>query len=101
MSEEKTFAPSAKRRRDAAQKGDVLRSRVLRPIEKIDALMVLYENHLRITPATTTDPDTGDTLAFGSTTGNLYVTEDQGDHWHAVTHHLPPVHAVRFMGSMD
>ncbi|MGL5173876.1 MAG: transketolase, partial [Olsenella sp.] len=23
----------------------------------IDALMVLYENHLRITPATTTDPD--------------------------------------------
>ncbi|MBN8485566.1 MAG: EscU/YscU/HrcU family type III secretion system export apparatus switch protein [Sphingomonadales bacterium] len=27
MSEEKTFAPSAKRRRDAAQKGDVLRSR--------------------------------------------------------------------------
>ena len=32
---------------------------------------------------------TGDTLAFGSTTGNLYVTEDQGEHWHAVTHHLP------------
>jgi hypothetical protein len=39
---------------------------------------------------------TGETLAFGSTTGNLYVTEDQGEHWHAVTHHLPPVHAVRF-----
>jgi hypothetical protein len=38
----------------------------------------------------------GDTLAFGSTTGNLYVTEDQGEHWYAVTHHLPPVHAVRF-----
>jgi hypothetical protein len=40
--------------------------------------------------------ETGDRLAFGSTTGNLYVTEDQGEHWHAVTHHLPPVHAVRF-----
>ncbi|WP_119305177.1 WD40/YVTN/BNR-like repeat-containing protein [Dongia deserti] len=39
---------------------------------------------------------TGDTLAFGSTTGNLYVTEDQGETWRAVTHHLPPVHAVRF-----
>ncbi|HJR20779.1 MAG TPA: hypothetical protein VJ822_04115, partial [Dongiaceae bacterium] len=39
---------------------------------------------------------TGDILAFGSTTGNLYVTENQGEHWHAVTHHLPPVHAVRF-----
>lgn len=40
--------------------------------------------------------EAGDRLAFGSTTGNLYVSEDQGDHWHAVTHHLPPVHAVRF-----
>ena len=38
----------------------------------------------------------GDTLAFGSTTGNLYVSEDQGDHWHAVTHHLPPIYVVRF-----
>ena len=38
----------------------------------------------------------GDTLAFGSTTGNLFVTEDQGDHWHAISHHLPPIHAVRF-----
>ena len=40
--------------------------------------------------------ETGNRLAFGSTTGNLYVTEDQGEHWHAVTHHLPPVHVVRF-----
>jgi hypothetical protein len=40
--------------------------------------------------------ESGDTLAFGSTTGNLYVTEDQGETWQAVTHHLPPVHAVRF-----
>jgi hypothetical protein len=43
--------------------------------------------------------ESGDTLAFGSTTGNLYVTEDQGDHWQVVTHHLPPVHAVRFAPS--
>ncbi len=43
--------------------------------------------------------EAGDTLAFGSTTGNLYVTEDQGEHWQAVTHHLPPVHAVRFAAS--
>jgi hypothetical protein len=38
----------------------------------------------------------GDTLAFGSTTGNLYVTEDQGEHWQAVTHHMPPIYVVRF-----
>lgn len=40
----------------------------------------------------------GDTLAFGSTTGNLYVSEDQGEHWQAVTHHLPPIYVVRFGG---
>jgi hypothetical protein len=38
----------------------------------------------------------GDRLAFGSTTGNLYVTEDQGEHWQPVTHHLPPIYVVRF-----
>ena len=38
----------------------------------------------------------GDRLAFGSTTGNLYVTEDQGERWHAVTYHLPPIYVVRF-----
>ena len=38
----------------------------------------------------------GDALAFGSTTGNLYVSENQGDRWQAVTHHLPPIYVVRF-----
>jgi len=41
---------------------------------------------------------TGDVLAFGSTTGSLWVTEDGGDAWRAVTTHLPPVYAVRFVG---
>jgi hypothetical protein len=40
--------------------------------------------------------DTGDVLAFGSTTGSLWVTADQGDTWTAVSHHLPPIHAVTF-----
>lgn len=38
----------------------------------------------------------GDTLAFGSTTGNLFVSEDQGDSWRAASHHLPPIYVVRF-----
>jgi len=38
----------------------------------------------------------GDRLAFGSTTGGLWVSEDQGDRWACVTHTLPPVYAVRF-----
>jgi hypothetical protein len=38
----------------------------------------------------------GDRLAFGSTTGSLWVTEDGGDSWLTVSEHLPPVYAVRF-----
>jgi hypothetical protein len=38
----------------------------------------------------------GDRLAFGSTTGGLWVSEDQGDSWACVTHTLPPVYSVRF-----
>ena len=40
--------------------------------------------------------DDGDQLVFGSTTGNLWATADQGDHWHAVANHLPPIYAVRY-----
>jgi hypothetical protein len=40
--------------------------------------------------------DTGDCLAFGSTTGSLWVSEDQGDSWQAVGEHLPPIYCVRF-----
>ncbi|MFZ9629187.1 MAG: WD40/YVTN/BNR-like repeat-containing protein [Ilumatobacteraceae bacterium] len=38
----------------------------------------------------------GDHLAFGSTTGNLWVTADQGDQWHAVAGNLPPIYSVRY-----
>jgi hypothetical protein len=38
----------------------------------------------------------GDRLAFGSTTGGLWVSENQGDSWACITHTLPPVYAVQF-----
>lgn len=38
----------------------------------------------------------GATLAMGSTTGSLWVSDDQGDTWTALSHHLPPVFCVRF-----
>jgi photosystem II stability/assembly factor-like uncharacterized protein len=38
----------------------------------------------------------GDLLAFGSTTGNLYVSEDRGDSWVTVANNLPPIYSVRF-----
>jgi photosystem II stability/assembly factor-like uncharacterized protein len=40
--------------------------------------------------------ETGEILAFGSTTGSLWITGDGGDHWDTVSHHLPPIYAVRF-----
>ena len=40
--------------------------------------------------------ETGDRLAFGSTTGSLWVTEDQGDSWQTISQHLPPIYCVRF-----
>jgi hypothetical protein len=39
----------------------------------------------------------GNGLAFGSTTGGLWVSEDQGESWVCVTHTLPPVYAVQFV----
>jgi hypothetical protein len=40
--------------------------------------------------------ETGDRLAFGSTTGSLWVSDDGGDTWHTVSSNLPPIYAVRF-----
>jgi hypothetical protein len=38
----------------------------------------------------------GERLAFGSTTGGLWISDDQGEHWSCVSHTLPPIYAVRF-----
>lgn len=40
--------------------------------------------------------ETGDRLAFGTTTGSLWVSENGGDSWSIVSHHLPPVYCTRF-----
>ena len=40
--------------------------------------------------------ETGDVLAMGSTTGNVWVSENQGDSWQLVCSTLPQVYAVRF-----
>jgi photosystem II stability/assembly factor-like uncharacterized protein len=40
--------------------------------------------------------ESGQRLAFGSTTGGLWVTENQGDSWECVSAHLPPIASVRF-----
>ena len=40
--------------------------------------------------------DSGTKLAMGSTTGNVWVSENSGDAWKLVSGTLPPVHAVRW-----
>ena len=38
----------------------------------------------------------GERLAFGSTTGGLWISEDGGDSWTVLDARLPPVAVVRF-----
>jgi hypothetical protein len=40
--------------------------------------------------------DTGERLAMGSTTGNLWASSDGGDRWRHISAHLPPIYALRF-----
>jgi hypothetical protein len=50
---------------------------------------LVYRHGLAVDPS-------GDRLAMGSTTGGLWVSEDQGDSWSGVSTQLPPVYSVRF-----
>ncbi|HZT87753.1 MAG TPA: hypothetical protein VFA12_07275 [Stellaceae bacterium] len=42
---------------------------------------------------------TGELLAFGSTTGGFWISEDGGDSWTTIEARLPPIAAVRFAGA--
>lgn len=50
---------------------------------------IVYRHALDVDPS-------GEILAFGSTTGNLWVSEDGGDHWDLLNGNLPPINAVQF-----
>ena len=38
----------------------------------------------------------GERLAFGSTTGNFWISETRGENWQLISSTLPPVYCVRF-----
>ena len=40
--------------------------------------------------------ETGECLVMGSTSGGLWISENQGDQWHCISEHLPPIYCVRF-----
>jgi photosystem II stability/assembly factor-like uncharacterized protein len=39
----------------------------------------------------------GDRLAFGTTSGNIYFSEDRGDTWDCIAHNLATVYSVKFL----
>ena len=73
------------RTRDGGQSFEALRSGL--PQEQ--AYDLVYRHGLDIDRS-------GDLLAFGSTTGNLFISENQGDDWTSISAHLPPIYCVRF-----
>jgi hypothetical protein len=73
------------RTRDGGRSFDMLRA----GLPQEHAYDLVYRHGLAV-------DETGDRLVMGSTTGNLWVSEDQGDSWECVSTHLPPIDAVRF-----
>jgi hypothetical protein len=77
------------RTRDGGRSFDVLR----RGLPQHEAYDIVYRHALDI-------DQSGSLLAFGSTTGNLWVTEDAGDSFQLVSQHLPPIYAVYWVPTL-
>ncbi|NUN15500.1 MAG: exo-alpha-sialidase [Myxococcales bacterium] len=73
------------RTRDGGEHFDVLH----RGLPQSDAYDLVYRHALAV-------DDDGQVLAFGSTTGSLWVSANQGDDWELVNAHFPPIFAVQF-----
>lgn len=73
------------RTRDGGRTFDVLD----RGLPQAHAYDLVYRHALDV-------DESGERLAFGSTTGGLWTSEDGGDSWVGVDVRLPPVHAVCF-----
>jgi photosystem II stability/assembly factor-like uncharacterized protein len=73
---------------DAGKTWDVLG----RGLPQAHAYDIAYRHSLDV-------DSSGRRLAFGSTTGSLWISEDAGDAWTCLSTHLPPIYAVRFAAS--
>jgi hypothetical protein len=76
------------RTRDAGESFDILS----RGLPQEHAYDLVYRHGLDIDA-------TGNRLVLGSTTGSLWISDDQGDSWHSISQHLPPIYCVRFVAS--
>ncbi len=73
------------RRRDGGKSFESLRT----GLPQEDAWDIVYRHAFDV-------DGTGSHLAFGSTTGNLWASEDGGDSWAHITGTLPPVYSLEF-----
>lgn len=73
------------RTRDAGQTFESLRV----GLPQHNAFDLVYRHGLDVAPD-------GRQLAMGSTTGNLWISDDAGDHWGRVDANFPMIHAVRW-----
>jgi hypothetical protein len=73
------------RTRDGGESFDVLRE----GLPQEHAYDVVYRHGMDV-------DDSGDRLAMGSTTGSLWISEDQGDSFETLSTSLPPVYSLRF-----
>lgn len=73
------------RTRDGGQSFETLR----RGLPQEHAYDIVYRHALAI-------DGSGERLMFGSTTGGLWLSEDQGDSWMTLSANLPPIYCVRF-----
>jgi photosystem II stability/assembly factor-like uncharacterized protein len=89
ISDEKRLPPNGAivvtRTRDGGRSFEVLN----RGLPQVHAYDIVYRHALAI-------DDRGETLAFGSTTGGFWVSDDQGDSWQCISTTLPPVYCVGF-----
>jgi hypothetical protein len=96
------FVPAVKDEHRIPQGGKVVAARTRDGGKSFEVLQKgLPQEHaydLVFRHALDVDPS-GEILAMGSTTGNLWVSENAGDSWSAVSHHLPPIYQVRFASS--
>ena len=74
------------RTRDGGASFELLRE----GLPQVNAYDLVYRHGLAV-------DETGDCLAMGSTTGGLWVSENQGDSWQCLSTHLPPIDCVRFV----
>ncbi len=91
-SDEERIAPGGKvvvaRTRDRGQSWEVFD----RGLPGRHAYDIVFRHALDVSPG-------AELLAMGSTTGSVWLSGDQAESWHILSHHLPPVYCVRLVDS--